>query len=150
MAHRDGGVTNGVTCHSWGSVWPAPPSCTSHNFITELWYITPSIQHHRDIHTSPVTAVTPVHHIISLPNCGTFPSPYNTTVIFIHHQSQLSLLHPHALHTVRSVHRRSGTKSPPGYHSSQAPPYTTIQIMRAQQPTRRPMLPHIPNTTSPS
>ena len=77
----------------------------------------------------------PVHHIISLPNCGTFPPPYNTTVIFIHHQSQLSLLHPHALHTVRSVHRRSGTKSPPGYHSSQAPPYTTIQIMRARPAT---------------
>ena len=25
--------------------WPAPPSCTLHNFITELWYIAPSIQY---------------------------------------------------------------------------------------------------------
>ena len=35
----------------------------------------------------------PVHHIILLLNCGTLPPPYNTTVIFIHHQSQLSLLY---------------------------------------------------------
>jgi hypothetical protein len=53
----------------------------------------------------------PVHHIISLQNCGTLPPPY-TTVMYkvIHHQSQLSLLQPHALHTHGPV------RTPPQRH----------------------------------
>ena len=50
----------------------------------------------------------------------------------------------------RAAQRHQVTTGLPHAACSQAPPYTTIQIMRAQQPTRRPTLPHIQNTTSPS
>ena len=70
----------------------APPSCTSHNFITELWYIAPSI-HHCDVqsHTPPVTAVTPPATRAAHTRSG----PYTAAAAPSHHRVTTAAKHHH-------------------------------------------------------
>jgi len=70
----------------------APPSCTSHNFITDLWYIAPSI-HHCDVqsHTPPVTAVTPPATRAAHTRSG----PYTAAAAPSHHRVTTAAKHHH-------------------------------------------------------
>ena len=116
--------TNGVTCHM-SLMGSAPPSCTSHNFITELWYIAPSI-HHCDVqsHTPPVTAVTPPATRAAHTRSG----PYTAAAAPSHHRVTTAAKHHHTPdHARPATNSTSNAAAYTKHHITVIKPYTTSQ-----------------------
>ena len=130
MAHRDGGVVTcdscGVTCHSWGVAGPSILYIV-HNFITELWYIAPSIQYTTVMYTYTTShsCHSSIHTRAAHGPVRTPPQRHQVTTGLP--QQPSTTIHHHTDHARPATNSTSNAATYTKHHNTVIKPYTTSQ-----------------------